>query len=388
MIDINFGTNLRNLVESFGIETPNIEIVQIGDSKISLNMKGANSDIEAILESLKSPPSDFELQTLEKDGIEIKFENGEGCAPYSKDIITTDNGLFFKGRRVVLHIAEAYYENSKLTEASQLHKYHLHFCQALQDQKAKGNLEKYRISLSKDGKFHYVFKKNKGGIIKGQRLNVCTNCLRDFYSKEKRVSDFDLDKFLNSQTKTVQNGDSPKFLFDGLNLEGMDFDYNSISSEYHKNWREKSIARKKAENYTCQECGWKPLKDKNRRFIHTHHLDKNKSNNLSSNLKVLCIKCHFQYHPTLKYITDYKKFDNEKSYDSKFLYSKQGFVTHISQDRDKNDKDRKFIQIDNNLQSLIYSNRKIYDEVKIGSKVEYIEKEFKGKLEADILEIL
>jgi len=327
MSSFSFGDKLRSLIEDSGIEVPKVQIVQVGNSKVSLKFTGTNSEIEAILESLRNPPTREELETLEKDGIEINFENEEGCAPYSKDIITTDNGLFYKGRRVVLHIAEAYYKNTPSTPVEKLHKYHLHYCQALQEQKAKGNLEKYRVSLSKDGKFHYSF---KGRTVEKQKLNVCQACLRDFYSKEEfdkigvkkktyiqdgetkiklDVSDFSLQNFLASQPETVQAGDSPKFLFDGLNVDGMDIDYLSLPTDYRKNWREISIERKKAENYTCQECGWKPTQPKEKKYIHTHHMDKNKNNNLSSNLKVLCIKCHFNYHPSLKEKSkDYKMF--------------------------------------------------------------------------------
>lgn len=389
---ISFGSSFRRLVEDFGIEVPNVKVVKIGDSKISLNLSGSNFEIDALLESLRNPPSQKELETLETDGIEINFENEVGCSPYSKDIIQTENGMFYKGRRVVLHIAEAFYKNTKYTEVSKLHKYHLHYCDILKQQKGNGNIAKYRISLSKNGEFHYTFGGKERWVVTNQKLNVCTNCLGDFTPnidyRMLNVSNFSLKDFLDSQPKTVQTGDSPKFLFDGLNLDGMDFDYNSVSAEYHKDWREISIARKKAENYTCQECGWKPNKDKNRRFIHTHHLDKNKGNNLSANLKVLCIQCHFNYHPTLKDTEDYKKFDREKDYDSKYLHSKKGFVTRIELDKDKKGIYRKFIEIDNKLKALVYSNRDIYDEVKVNSRVEYIEKDYKGKKEAGILEIL
>jgi len=387
---ISFGSSLKKMVEDFGIEVPNIKIVKVGDFKVSVDVSGSDSEIQTILESLRNPPSKKELETLEKDGIEVNFENEIGCSPYSKDIVTTENGMFFKGHRVVLHIAEAFYKHTKYTEVSKLHKYHLHYCQALKQQKEKGNLDKYRVSLSKNGEFYYTFKE---GQVSNQKLNVCRKCLGDFNPDidfwKLDIQNFSLQNFLDSQPKTVQNGDSPKLLFDGLSLNGMDFDYNSVSSEYRKDWREISISRKRAENYTCQDCGWKPIKDKNRRYIHTHHLDKNKSNNLSSNLKVLCIKCHFEHHPSLKDTEDYKDFEKDKSYDSKFLNSKKCFITKIEVDRDKNGKYRKFVEIRNNrLKALVYSTDYLYDEVKVGLEVSYIEKDFKGKKVAEILEIL
>jgi hypothetical protein len=204
-----------------------------------------------------------------------------------------------------LHITQAYFKNNKFTAPEKLHKYHLHYCKALKDQKAKGNLDKYRVSLSKDETFHYVFSEKNGGVIKNQKLDVCGYCSRDLQNKKPK--DFDLAKFLDEQPKTVLYGDSLEFLFDGLNVKGMDLDFNDLSVEYRENWREISIARKKAENYTCQECGWKPRNTNEKKYIHTHHMDKNKGNNLSSNLKVLCMDCHYNYHPTLRKGEEYNK---------------------------------------------------------------------------------
>jgi hypothetical protein len=320
----NFGTNFLNLIKSFGIDVPEIRQTKVGSQDISLKFNNSDREIDEILKSLSQTLSQSELEILEKDGIEINFENEEGCSPLSNDIITTDDGLFYKGRRVLLHIAQQTYKRkTKSTPPEDLHKYHLHYCQSLKEQKAKGNLEKYRVSLSEDGKFHYVFSKENGGVVRNQKLNVCKTCLKDFYKKDDYekigvtynkkknsldVSGFKLKDFFDNQPKTVLDGDSPKFLFDGLNISGMDMDYNEVSAEYRDDWREISIARKKAKNYTCEECGWSPKSSKEKKYIHTHHMDKDKSNNLSSNLKVLCIDCHFNYHPTLKGNAEHEKF--------------------------------------------------------------------------------
>ncbi len=296
---MNFGSNLKTLIEDrLGVKVVPTQIVQIGENRVSLQLNGHSEEIEAILDSLKTAPTDAELERLSQEGIEINFINEEGCAPYSTDIVKTDNGLFYKGRRVVIHIATAHPDHNRRTPIKQLHKYHLHYCEELKKQKAKGNLEKYRVSLSRDGTFHYVF---KDGAVPNQKLYVCRRCLSHFNPgvdyKTLDVINFDLQKL-----------DSPKLLFDGLDISGMDMDYQTLSDEYRKDWRKISIQRKKAVNYTCQECGWRPKQNRDKRYIHTHHIDKDKSNNLSSNLKVLCIACHYNYHPTRKSDRQYLKF--------------------------------------------------------------------------------
>jgi hypothetical protein len=299
---IDFGDKLKTLVESYGIEVTehNSEYKTLESRRVV-----KKSSLQDILDSMSI--SKEELEQLETGGgIEIGFQNDDGCPAYSTDLTFTEEGLFFKGRRVVLYISKAYYENSKSTPVDKLHKYHLHFCKALRNQKNKGNLEKYRVSLSKKGEFHYAFSNRNGGVVPNQKLNVCGYCSRDLKNQPPRY--FNLQDFLETSSQEIPKSSSPKLVFDGLNISGMDMDYNEVSAEYRDDWREISIARKKAKNYTCEECGWSPKSSKEKQYIHTHHIDKNKSNSLSSNLKVLCIDCHYNYHPTLKGNAEHEKF--------------------------------------------------------------------------------
>ena len=66
-------------------------------------------------------------------------------------------------------------------------------------------------------------------------------------------------------------------------------------NSYPENWPEISFAAKVRAKFTCQRCGevsspWYALP------LHTHHIDYNKANCDDSNLKVLCIGCHFNLH--------------------------------------------------------------------------------------------
>jgi len=64
---------------------------------------------------------------------------------------------------------------------------------------------------------------------------------------------------------------------------------------YPENWREISLAAKVRARFTCDRCGkvldaWNPI------GLHTHHIDFNKGNCDPSNLRVLCVDCHYEYH--------------------------------------------------------------------------------------------
>ena len=70
--------------------------------------------------------------------------------------------------------------------------------------------------------------------------------------------------------------------------------FEQIEGDKHPNWkggitRYRQIMIREGIELTCQNCG-----SKNK--IQIHHKDKNRSNNLVSNLMVLCSKCHANHH--------------------------------------------------------------------------------------------
>jgi predicted HNH restriction endonuclease len=63
--------------------------------------------------------------------------------------------------------------------------------------------------------------------------------------------------------------------------------------------------------YRCEDCGWQPTNNYQKRFIHTHHQNGDKTNNKEENLKVLCIECHSNvdgYHTQIKSQPNYGEF--------------------------------------------------------------------------------
>lgn len=78
--------------------------------------------------------------------------------------------------------------------------------------------------------------------------------------------------------------------------------WNWIFPKYSKNWADLSEACKMRDNYTCQHCGAKGVKNGGTAILHAHHkVSKSKYGaDHINNLETVCVKCHQQEHPHLK----------------------------------------------------------------------------------------
>lgn len=59
---------------------------------------------------------------------------------------------------------------------------------------------------------------------------------------------------------------------------------------YTNDWKNIAARKRKERNFTCEECNVRL--EEFRWLLHVHHLDRNKENNDSNNLRVLCALCH------------------------------------------------------------------------------------------------
>lgn len=64
------------------------------------------------------------------------------------------------------------------------------------------------------------------------------------------------------------------------------------SKGYIINWKQVSYCFRDIKNFTCESCGFKAKFEFEKKFLHTHHIDRNKKNNFRNNLKCLCVECH------------------------------------------------------------------------------------------------
>jgi len=59
---------------------------------------------------------------------------------------------------------------------------------------------------------------------------------------------------------------------------------------YVREWRGISFNYRRLKKWTCEDCGIN-LKN-HKHLLHTHHIDRNKTNNSHENFKALCVPCH------------------------------------------------------------------------------------------------
>ncbi len=220
--------------------------------------------------------SDVKIATIETDW-KIILET-KGIDVDIDDIEIMPNGLLgYRGEQILLHIKEI----SSFSQYS-LPKFHFYQCGKLNSMKNAGRFDRYVVTQRKDGTF-LVDKKigyNEYEKNKIEKLSVCYFCLSWYnkkYRKRYSVDDFNIAAFFENFTNTP------------ITHKPTHTDITAPASGYSENWNNIALELKERYNWTCQQCG-KYCADKT--GLHVHHINGVKSNNLESNLKVLCVLCH------------------------------------------------------------------------------------------------
>lgn len=250
-----------------------------------------------------TPPSDIptieEIERLASEGIEIPLE----------DIgILSDGTHAYKGRRVIVYIRDVAEYGTRVSSP----KYHLAMCGTLNKMIERGRYRsRYVVATRDDGKF--TVQRIKGDAIarNDEALDVCQRCLdqlgyRSFSlrlgraERAQAVRDFSLREFFGDHGKSCIWA-MPRF------------DANhSPANTYSRRFFLISKALKERRGYRCEGtgCGIDLSHPANRRFLHAHHIDADKSNNDPSNIKLLCIRCHAQefLHGHVRDSPDYIRF--------------------------------------------------------------------------------
>lgn len=273
--------------------------------------KLAFTDFREFLNSVEEFTQEKLLQVkflLENEGMEI--ESIDDLWINSDDVLFTllpDGTL----QRVNLYIAEQIVNQYKpLLEPD--YKYHIYICNTLSKMFNHHRKHRYKINTRNDGTFYYLYIDYHGHIIKekeNERLRLCLNCLRKYYTEkgvrvnyltEKDAWQFDLKKFHEEH----------KYFYE-FNINDFELPQGLIPNVYPKNWSVIAKKYKEKQNWICEKCGWRPAKQEERRFLHLHHKNGDKRNNFSTNLQVLCIKCHANidsFHGRIKNNSDYREF--------------------------------------------------------------------------------
>ena len=258
----------------------------------------------------------FEAELLKK----LQLGELEGNTQNTENLILGEYGIYHleKGvlAKVILHITdiktrwlekkcmawEAFkakkYDTTEFIEA--LHKYHFTKCTTLDTMFNNDRRNRYYMAQRIDGTFSYSFIKENKVIYenKNQKLNVCRNCLTvlaELANKRYSVQGFKPIYVFDTNVVPPSNG-------------GFDLECDAVPNIYAKDWQKIAQKAKEQVDYKCEKCGVDLKQDK--QYLHCHHIDANRANNLSSNLQVLCIKHHAEQHQHqhIRQTEEYRKF--------------------------------------------------------------------------------
>ena len=192
-----------------------------------------------------------------------------------EDLIFTDDGFYYQGRRVILYIRDI---QSYFGYEIQYPKFHITFCPTLKRMSTQGKSEKYVVSIRTDGIFKLNYTNGKK-ILKTvkKNLEICRHCLKKINWKNyKFVSEYERENIFENFSTLP------------------DYDEETAPPNiYPENWKIISKILRTEAGYICSDCGKKILEPGK---LHVHHRDGVKQDCFRSNLEVLCANCHQKRH--------------------------------------------------------------------------------------------
>ena len=132
-----------------------------------------------------------------------------------------------------------------------------------------------------------------GEIIEKENLvemSVCRNCLRhlnyenytNYYANQEKIyRNFSLKKFFEIYSETTVSKPQHTATTAPINT-------------YSPNWEEISRKYRESVRWECEEekCCIYLGDEETQKFLHTHHINRNKTDNRPTNLRALCVECH------------------------------------------------------------------------------------------------
>jgi hypothetical protein len=222
---------------------------------------------------------DLELDVLlSTAGIEIDVS----------DVETKESLFSYKERQVLFYIPDHSFRIKDALDnpSKNGRKYHVAECKTMADARLDNDAVKYKVSNNIEGIFDIYgsYKnENKEGRVS---LNVCQNCLKklnyknaanETYSGLARiVEEFSLSEFFSTYSSLFK-------YYPKVNAK-------DAKRGYSKSWKNLSRKIRKEEGYCCSHC--KVCLKSNKGLLHTHHINREKSDNDRENLIPLCVDCH------------------------------------------------------------------------------------------------
>lgn len=278
--------------------------MKLPDFELDTELNTLRKAMGAMLREYSAAPSTNVL-TIE----EIERLSGEGIdIPLDEVRVLNDGTHVYKGRRVIVYIRDVAEYGSRIS----MPKYHLAMCDVLNKMIEEGRYKKrYVVATRDDGKFSIQKIRGESTIKSDEALDVCQCCLDELCYKSfslrmptaqraRVVQSFSLKDFFDEYGKSCVWA-IPKF-------DAVHAPTNVYSSQFYR----LAKALKEKRGYRCDEadCRIELSKPTDRKFLHAHHIDADKSDNHPLNIRLLCIRCHagqFQ-HSHLKDNPDYSIF--------------------------------------------------------------------------------
>lgn len=236
--------------------------------------------------------TELELETLTSSiGLDI-----------SPDDLTVlpDGTLAYKNSRVLLYIRDVTIYEPRI---------HLANCTTLQEMREQKRFSRYVVSTNTNGMFRINIVENNIPRSELRKLSVCQNCLKflglggfsSTWSKQKKtsyVSNFNIQDFFKVYPRSLH-----------VSVPGYDSE-NSPTNIYSFDFTEISKKYRESVNWRCEKCGISLENPNWRKWLHVHHINGIKSDNSSSNLEAICIRCHSDEpkHEHIKRSKDYQDF--------------------------------------------------------------------------------
>ncbi len=240
--------------------------------------------------------TELELEKLRGNGLDISPEDLT---------ILPDGTLAYKNSRVLLYIRDVtVYENQEVQP-----RFHLANCQTLKKMRRNNRFGRYVVSINTNGRFDLNILKFNKTTKKTYDLSVCQNCLSHLgfdgfnmaSSKEirlKHVINFSIDRFFDKYPRSLHS-ETPNYNSDNALLNKYTEDFNALSKTVRSSagWR-------------CQCCGIDLSAPEDRKYLHVHHKNGLKHDNIKDNLEAICISCHAEKpeHQHMKNTQNYAEF--------------------------------------------------------------------------------
>jgi len=278
--------------------------MKLPDFELDTELNALRSAMGATLREYAAAPSTNVL-TIE----EIERLAGEGIdIPLDEVRVLNDGTHVYKGRRVIVYIRDVSEYGSRIS----MPKYHLAMCDTLNKMIEEGRYKKrYVVATRDDGKFSIQKIRGEVTIKSDEALAVCQRCLDELYYKS-----FSL-RMSSSQRAGIVQSFSLKEFFDEYGKSCVwavpKFDaVHAPTNVYSTQFYRMAKALKEKRGYRCDEahCRIELSKPADRKFLHAHHVDADKSDNHPSNIRLLCIRCHAEQfqHSHIRDNPDYAIF--------------------------------------------------------------------------------